>query len=280
LVEGDHRAPRGDAPDPPCGRTLRGSGREINADSLGGERSREESGSGGGGAATERVSAHRDCDRCLDRFVVESAAPYFEANDTGSVVDHRLTEIEAGLFLADNGETLDLRGTPPTWRNLELIRVTGGPAPLQSALLGSVALVAVFWLVAGLVSTLRRRRSRLANSGAPPATRRGWRLVIAFVATFTAVLTLGTIAFVAAVPRLVDSGFLGWLELPLALRLVAHLPLVLAVLTGCLVILLAFGVARHSWSRASRRRDVALTLASLALIGQLAAWHLIGWGLS
>ena len=216
----------------------------------------------------------------LDRFVVESGVPYFEANDTGAVVRHRLTEIEAGLFLADNGETLDLRGSPPTWRNLELIRVTGGPAPWQWALLGGVALVAVSWLIAGLVATLRRRRSRPADSAQQPATRRGWHLVTAVVAAFTAIVALGTIALVAAVPRLVDSGFLGWLDLPLALRLAAHLPLALAVLTGSLVILLVFGLARHSWSRTARRRDVALLVACLALIGQLAGWHLIGWGLA
>ena len=50
-----------------------------------------------------------------------------------------LTEIEAGLFLADNGETLDLQRSVPTWRNFELVRVSGGPAAWQWAVLGSTA---------------------------------------------------------------------------------------------------------------------------------------------
>jgi CubicO group peptidase (beta-lactamase class C family) len=65
-----------------------------------------------------------------DRFVVDAGVPYFEADeDTGPLVRHRLAEVAPGLFLADNGETLDLRGKVPTWRNLRLVRVAGGPAP-------------------------------------------------------------------------------------------------------------------------------------------------------
>jgi hypothetical protein len=79
-------------------------------------------------------------------------------------------------------------------------------------------------------------------------------------------------------PALVDSGFLGWLEVPIPLRLDLHLPLALAVATGCLVVLAVFGWA--GWSRAVRLRYGALAVASVALVAQLGAWGLIGWGLT
>lgn len=50
-----------------------------------------------------------------DRFVVESGVPFFRSrDDTGPLVSHPLVEVEPGLFLADNGETLDFEvGAPP-----------------------------------------------------------------------------------------------------------------------------------------------------------------------
>ena len=62
---------------------------------------------------------------------VDSGVPYFDADEEGSLVRHRLTEVEPGLFLAENGETLDLRASPPTWRSLDLrprVRRTRGVA--------------------------------------------------------------------------------------------------------------------------------------------------------
>jgi hypothetical protein len=71
-----------------------------------------------------------------DRFVVDAGVPYFETDDEAEApVRHRLAEVEPGLFLADNGETLDLRGQVPTWRNLRLVRVSGGPSRWQWAIL-------------------------------------------------------------------------------------------------------------------------------------------------
>ena len=42
---------------------------------------------------------------------MDAGVPYFEADDpeTEALVRHRLAEGEPGPFLADNGETLDLR---------------------------------------------------------------------------------------------------------------------------------------------------------------------------
>jgi CubicO group peptidase (beta-lactamase class C family) len=214
-----------------------------------------------------------------ERFLVESGLPYFESNEDGVVTRQHLSEIEPGLFLADNGETLDLRGQPPTWRNLELARVAG-PAPWQWVLLAASAVVSVWWLIVALASTIRRRRRRSEPDEEGAARHPRWRLLAGFAATLTATLALGIIALLAAVPGLVDSGFLGWLEFPLGQRLALHVPLALTVVAMCLVALTAGGWAGNWWSRATRLRYAALVVASLALAGQLAAWRLIGWGLT
>jgi hypothetical protein len=55
-------------------------------------------------------------------------------------------------------------------------------------------------------------------------SRVGYQTVTARRVVRAPVLTLGTIALLAALPALVDPGFLGWFELPVAQRLVFHLP--------------------------------------------------------
>jgi CubicO group peptidase (beta-lactamase class C family) len=213
-----------------------------------------------------------------ERFYVEGGIPYFDSNDDGTVTRHHLTEVETGLFFAEDGEALDMRGQPPTWRNFELVRVSG-PAAWQWALLGSVTLVAAWWLVAGLVSTIRGRR-RGAPDAAPGASGSGQSLLYLATGTLTAAFGIATIALVTAIPGLVDSGFLGWLELPMAQRLALHLPLALAVAAGGLVTVTAIGWFRGSRRRAARWRDAALVVGGGVLTVQLSAWHLIGWGLT
>lgn len=116
-----------------------------------------------------------------DRFLVGEGVPYFEAEDpwTQSLVRHRLVEVEPGLFLADDGETLDLRGPVPTWQSLRLVRVAGGPAAWQWAILAAVALLAALWLVAAAVRSVRRVRSPSTRSGGRRAdgaqSPRRWR---------------------------------------------------------------------------------------------------------
>ena len=53
----------------------------------------------------------------------------------------------------------------PTWRNLRLVRVSGGPSSWQWGILGAAALIAVIWLVAAPVRSFRRFR--------PPRSSRG-----------------------------------------------------------------------------------------------------------
>ena len=208
------------------------------------------------------------------RFLVDAGVPYFEGEDRNEVfARHRLAEIEPGLFLADDGETLDLRGPVPTWRNFRLVRVSDGPSPWQWAILAAAALVAVTWLGGALARTIRRSpASRTATSR--------WRGVAATVTGATALVVLAAVALLAWLPGLVDAGFLGWLELPPAERLALHVPLAVAVLGACTAALVAAGWIGRWWPSAVRLQYTALAVAAIALGALLASWDLIGWGMT
>ena len=156
------------------------------------------------GTYRKPVWGYLDPSASPDRFVVEAGVPYFEANDpeTDSLVRHRLAEVEPGLFLADNGETLDLRGRVPTWRNLPLVRVAGGPHPWQWAVLGVAALLAFTWLRRRAGAEHPPLRSARGSSSTRP--RPVARRVAALVASTTALLTLAMVALVVFIPGLVE----------------------------------------------------------------------------
>ncbi|MGH8836236.1 MAG: serine hydrolase domain-containing protein, partial [Actinomycetes bacterium] len=214
------------------------------------------------------------------RFYVESGVPYFDAAEDGTPVRSRLTEFQPGLFLAENGETLDLRGSPMRWRGVALNPVTNGPLAWQWALLAVVVVVAAGWLVVASVVSVRRRHEagRSSTFGAPPGASIGRRLTTA-VAIVGALAALVTVAAIRAIPGLVDVGFLGRMSTPLPMRLAFHLPLAVALLAVGLAALLAAGALRHWWTLRIRTRDAALAVALTALAAQLAAWHLVAWGL-
>lgn len=212
------------------------------------------------------------------RFHVESGVPYFDASEDGTPVRHRLTEFQPGLFLAENGETLDLRG-PSRWRGLDLNPVTNGPVAGQWLLLAVVVVMAAGWLVAGIAASLHRRRGvgRSSPLEASPRGRTGRRLTSA-VAVGGALAALVTVGVIRAVPGLVDVGFLGWMAFPLPERLAFHLPLVVALLAIGLAALLIAGAIRRWWTKWIRPRDAVLAVALTILAAQLASWHLIAWG--
>ena len=208
------------------------------------------------------------------RFLVDAGVPYFEGEDRNDVfARHRLAEIEPGLFLADDGETLDLRGPVPTWRNFRLVGVSDGPSPWQWAILGAAVLVALTWLGGALARTVRR-------SPAPRTATSRWRGVAATVAGATALVVLAAVALLAWLPGLVDAGFLGWLELPPAERLALHVPLAVAVLGVSTAALVAAGWIGRWWPSAVRLQYTALAVAAVALGALLAGWDLIGWGMT
>jgi hypothetical protein len=213
------------------------------------------------------------------RFLVEGGVPYFEANEDGALERHRLVEVEPGVFLAENGETLDLSGSSPTWRSIRLVRLAGGPAPWQWAMLVTAAVLAAAWLIGAAVRALGAFRSRSSPTQVL-AVSRLWPRVSATVALLLALVTVATVALMVWMPGLVDSGFLGWLHLPPVQRLAMHLPAALTVLGGLTVVLVVAGWLRGWWPKMVRGGYAALAVVAVTLVAQFAAWHLIGWGLA
>jgi CubicO group peptidase (beta-lactamase class C family) len=212
------------------------------------------------------------------RFSVDGGVPYVETSETGSLDRHRLIEVEPNLFLADNGETLDMRGSVPSWRGLRLVRLAGGPATWQWAILAAAALLAATWLVAAVARTVRRSESRWPMAAGSAAPRR-WRRIAAVVTSATALLMLAAVALIVWMPGLVDSGFIGWLKLSAPMRLTLHLPLMLAAVTAVTAVMAAAGWVGRWWSGAERSRYTVLAGAAFVLVAQLGAWRLIGWGI-
>jgi CubicO group peptidase (beta-lactamase class C family) len=220
------------------------------------------------------------------RFHVESGVPYFDASEDGTAVPHRLTEVEPGLFLADDGQTLDLSGPVYRWRGLQLNPVTNGPLPCQWVLLAVAAAVAAGWFIVGPVTAVRGRRRtgrwgsgrwgspRSATDGGATVGRTGRRSTV-IAAAVSAVAALASVAAIRAVPGVVDVGFLGRMPFPFPLRLAFFLPLAVVLLAAVLAALLGIGAVRHWWPRRVRRRDAALAVAVTALAVQLASWHLV-----
>jgi CubicO group peptidase (beta-lactamase class C family) len=213
------------------------------------------------------------------RFYVESGVPYFDSGEDGTLVRHSLTEFRPGLFLAENGETLDLRAGSQRWRGVELHPVTNGPLLGQWALLVIVVSVTIGWLLGACVAWVRRRRGvgLVSEDRVTTGGRLGRRLT-STVASVGAVAALGSVAAIRVWPGLVDVGFLGWMAFPLPLRLAFHLPLAVALLAAILATLLVIGALRHWWTPRIRPRDAALAGALAVLAVQLTSWHLVALG--
>ena len=103
------------------------------------------------------------------------------------------------------------------------------------------------------------------------------RRVAGALALVTALLDLGVIALIAVLLGLVDSGFIGWLDIPLGQRLVRHLPLAVAVLSALLGIG-TIGWIQGWWARSVKWQYAGSLLATAFLTAQLTSWGLIGWG--
>ncbi|HET7821611.1 MAG TPA: serine hydrolase domain-containing protein [Ornithinibacter sp.] len=213
------------------------------------------------------------------RFHVESGAPYFDASEDGTPVRHRLVESQPGLFLADNGETLDLRGPVPRWRGLRLNPVTDGPLRAQWILLSLVVAVSAGWLVlaggTGVRDRIRRGRPDVSATAGPRGPGRGWRGITTAVAALGALAAISTGVGIRVVPGIVDVGYLGWMPFTLPVRALLHVPDATAFLAGLLVALLAVGAFRKWWGRSVRARDAALAAALTALAIQLTLWDLV-----
>lgn len=211
------------------------------------------------------------------RVYEQDGALYFDGSDTGEAAKLRLYETAPGLFFTETGQALDFRAVPPTYRNLELTRVGSGPAPLAWGVLATCGLVMLSALLALMLRPawrhLRRRQGALSpgKGGAAAAVANA-------LAAAASLCGLGCIGLLAEFPRLIYSGFLGWLALPLWQKLLMHAPLGLA---ACAVALAALAIPawrRGWWARGQRWHYTALVAAALAETALFAGWRLIGVG--
>jgi CubicO group peptidase (beta-lactamase class C family) len=208
------------------------------------------------------------------RFYVDQGVPYVETTEQDTPGRETLTETAPGRFLSETGETFDLTGPVPIWRNIELIKASNGPAVWEWLALGLTAAAALTWLITAGVRVVRRRRDR--HEVAPP--HRAAQRAAGSLAFATSLLDIAAIALIVAIPGLVDSGFIGWLDFPLVQRLALHLPLAIVMLMVALLGLGTIGWIRGWWVGNVRWQNVWLLLATTLLVALLASWGLVGWG--
>jgi CubicO group peptidase (beta-lactamase class C family) len=211
------------------------------------------------------------------RIYEQDGQLYFDGRDTDDAT-YQLFEVRRGLFLTETGEALDLRSDPPTFRNLELTRVGSGPQPLVRAVLALGGVVMLASLLAWPARRLRRaRRPRPVEPPALPAGR-ATNLAIGSVATVTALCGLASLGLLVALPRIIYSGFIGWLDVPVWMKLWLYSPLGLLVCTVALAVLMGWGWKRGWWQPRQRRVQTALVAAALVQVTLLGVWGLIGVG--
>jgi CubicO group peptidase (beta-lactamase class C family) len=207
----------------------------------------------------------------------EDGALYFDGRDAEDASQLRLYEVASGLFFTETGEALDFRATPPTYRNLKLTRVGAGPSPLAWGVLGACGLVLLSALLALLARPIwRRLRRRDSDTGSPAPGSEA--LAVNGLVVAASLCGLASIGLLAAIPRLIYSGFLGWFDLPLGLKLLFHAPLGLVVCVVGLVALAIPAWRQGWWMRGQRWHYTALVVAAVAETAMLANWRLIGLG--
>jgi hypothetical protein len=89
-----------------------------------------------------------------------------------------------------------------------------------------------------------------------------------------------SIGLVVAIPMIIYSGFLGWLNLPLWQRLLMHAPFAFLVAGVGFLALNVPAWKNHWWPRGEKIYFLTFGLASVAVLLLLAQWQLIGLGLA
>lgn len=89
-------------------------------------------------------------------------------------------------------------------------------------------------------------------------------------------MRLAILVMIAALPTIIYSGFLGWLELPLWQRLLMHMPFALLLAETGFVALTLPAWKHRWWMLGERIYFLVLSLTSAALLLLLLHWHLIG----
>ncbi len=199
---------------------------------------------------------------------------YLKAADTAKTLE--LYEVEPGLFFAENGEALDFRGPVSTWRNVKLTRLCKGAAPWQKAILVACGLVfasaIILPSVRGVVRRLRRRSSS-------DRALRWWTGLATVFMALTSLFGLVSIGLLFALPYIIYSGFIGWLDLPLWQKLLSHAPFALLVAGIGFLALVATAWKNRWWSHGEWIYTLVVGIASLVILVFLSYWRLIGLSL-
>jgi CubicO group peptidase (beta-lactamase class C family) len=211
------------------------------------------------------------------RVYEEAGALYFDGSDAEDEARLRLYETATGLFFTETGQALDFRSNPPTYRNIRLVRIGSGPSTaawIALAICGLVMFSVMLALPARLIWRRLRRRAQ------PPSASPGFAAAATLnsLTIISCLCGLASIGLLVVYPRLVYSGFLGWLALPAWQVLLLHAPLGLVVFAAALAALSVPAWRRRWWTRDQRWRYTALFAAILAETALLAGWRLIGLG--
>jgi hypothetical protein len=212
-----------------------------------------------------------------NRIYEQDGALYFDGADVEDAAQLSLVETAPGLFFTETGEALDLRTTPPTYRNIKLKRVGAGPSPLAWGVLGACGLVMASALLVLPARPIWRRLRRQATPESP-APGRAAAVAASGLAVVGSLCGLASIGLLVALPRLIYAGFLGWLDVPPGLKLLLHAPHGLAVCGVALAVLTILAWRQRWWGRSQRWHFTALATAALAETALLAGWRLIGLG--
>jgi CubicO group peptidase (beta-lactamase class C family) len=212
------------------------------------------------------------------RVLEDGGTLYFDGADIEDTGDppQVLHEVEPGLFFTETGEALDFRTDPPTFRNLELRRVGAGPAPPVRAVLAICGLVMLVALLAAPARRVRRLLHRQTTEELRPVPRRSTDIAVTGLAAAASLCGLASIAVLVIYPRMIYSGFMGWLDLGVGQRLLLHAPLGLVVCTVALAAMAVWGWRQGWWRGHQRWIHSALIAAALVEISFLATWGLIG----
>ncbi len=208
------------------------------------------------------------------RVYEENGKLYFDGSDTDDPTS-QLFEIQPGLYFTETGDALDFRADPPTFRNLPLTEVGDGPPLLVRALLAICGLVMAAWLLAPPARWLRRRASRHSVEGQQREAGRSTGTAVAALAAATSLCGLAALTLLVVYPRIVYSGYLGWLDVPGLQKLWLRSPLWLAIFAVAMTVL-AVPSLRHRWRDRDRWLQDGLIAAAAIEVTFLASWGMIG----
>jgi hypothetical protein len=128
--------------------------------------------------------------------------------------------------------------------------------------------------LSGLLFFPLQRRIRHAIPPARSISR--WAKLTPVLLILTSIFGFSSIAMLAALPTMIYSGFLGWLELPLWQRLLMHMPFALLMAGAGFLALQVPGWKNHWWSRGERLYFLVVSLTFVTMLLFLDRWHLIG----